>query len=1170
VGRVCVFQAYAEDACPSELEKKAALNLLSWVLQFGRITFMRAVELMVRSILPPDLRDMVTDLDEKTMNKILVEVYKRYPDSYREISKKLGDLGRNASYRQGETIGMRDLVNVTARDGLLAQMDKEIAVLKREFKNDPELFAQKREEVWLRYNDLLQKNTVKGAIASGNNIGYSVFSGARGKAANIQAMLTTPGLYQDAEGRTIPVFVRNSFAEGLRPYEYMAGTYGARSSVISTKSATAKGGDLGKLYAQTAGNLVVTEKDCGVQNGMAYDIEDSTARNRILSKDTGSLKAGTLLDRQALAQLRKEKVGRVFARSPLTCKADGLCSACVGKTFENKFPEIGEHVGITAANALCLEENVRVMLADGFYCKVKDIQPGDLVIGLQKDGTFKPVKVLQKFYKGEKDCNLYEFKHYRPGVNGKGFSVTCTPEHNFGVGVYDVSNKEIDEHLLELPIGELERNRKGKKLRQGLYLPETPLQLEDTVDFELAFLLGILLGDGTFNDRGGLSLSCYDSDLSNDLQDYLSDFGLSILTPGSLSCLDGVGKFHISASGERGFEILGDFKRYLKNEMLWDARALNKWIPEEAFTKWSLKSVLEVLAGLLITDGNISKNGDRIKFCTSSYKLAIGIEALLKFRLLIPGVSLHTYHRKDGNTEYEVRVTSFRDVFRVGELLLPYMRGVKRDLLKRVLKGGCKESRVRSLVFLDKVTPVGLRRTYDIQVDSDTHMFLLEGGLITHNSEPVTQGALCLGEGTRVRMADDSVKEIQQIEVGEWVMGSTIKGERVPVQVLARHENGEKEVYDISFGKYLLTCTPDHKVLTRERYSRSLNLEKVYKVKRIVLARKDKPLKLPEQTQVKNRRKLPTYDLTVAHPDHLFVLENGMVVSNSAKHTAGQAKGKKTYGGFEILSQFVQSPQEYSHKAAVAPEGGYVTSVEEAPQGGYLVKVNESEVYVPSGYPVLVKVGDEVDPGDQLSEGIVDIRDVVDHKGLGEARRYYVDRLTEIYQDSGLPSDKKNLEIFAKGALADVVLEDELEGLENLPDDRVNYNRLSRVWKPKNVRKVPLAQAGEGWLAKDVLHHTGGTKLNRKQVKELNDYGIAEVDITDEKPPFVANMTRLRTASHSNPDWLASMSTSYLKDQLLEGATRGADTNYEDNQHWAPRLAYGKGFGENIRQTGKF
>ena len=45
-------------------------------------------------------------------------------------------------------------------------------------------------------------------------------------------MLSTPGLYTDANDNVIPLFIRNSFAEGLRPAEYLAGTYGARKSVL--------------------------------------------------------------------------------------------------------------------------------------------------------------------------------------------------------------------------------------------------------------------------------------------------------------------------------------------------------------------------------------------------------------------------------------------------------------------------------------------------------------------------------------------------------------------------------------------------------------------------------------------------------------------------------------------------------------------------------------------------------------------------------------------------------------------------------------------------------------------------------------------------------------------------------------------------------------------------
>ena len=46
-----------------------------------------------------------------------------------------------------------------------------------------------------------------------------------------------------------------------------------------------------------------------------------------------------------------------------------------------------------------------------------------------------------------------------------------------------------------------------------------------------------------------------------------------------------------------------------------------------------------------------------------------------------------------------------------------------------------------------------------------------------------------------------------------------------------------------------------------------------------------------------NIGKVQCFDLEVDHPDHLFILSNGIIVSNSSKHTAGMFKGKKTISG---------------------------------------------------------------------------------------------------------------------------------------------------------------------------------------------------------------------------------------------------------------------------------
>lgn len=764
----------------------------------------RAIDLLLDEIIPSDLRGNLTDLSGPNVNDFLVDLYKKYPDQYKKVSHDLGRLGAKSAYIQGETLGLEDFEPVVDKPLLLAAMNDEIAKAREKFGNSDQ-FKKARESIWVRYNDMMLKNTVSGAKATNNKIGHAVISGARGKTAQMQAMLTTPGLYADSKGDIVPMFVENSFAEGLRPLEFAAGMFGARASVISTKAATAKGGDYGKLLSQASARLIVTDKDCGVKNGIAYDIDDNTARNRILARDIGNFKAGTMLTREVLADLKKSNINKIVARSPLTCNADGLCSQCVGMTFENKFPKVGDHVGITAANAVCLEENTEILMADGTVKAIKDIVPGEFVIGVDENGIAKSSKVLDNYDRGEQPC--FEFFYT---FGNEIFSLVATENHRC------VVNGKL------VPLGEIDKET------SRFTLPKE-IQIENF---------------------------------------------------------------------------------YKKNELIAASNSFSGRIIE-------------------------------VSYC-------------------------------------------------------------------------------------------GIHQTRDLYIEHPNHVFLTKDFIQVHNSEPVTQGAL------------------------------------------------------------------------------------------------------------------------------------------SAKHTGGQATQKGEYGGFPILSQFVQSPTEYMHKAITPDEDGQVSNIEEAPQGGYNVFVNNKSYYVKPGYPLTVKVGQQVESGQPLSEGIVDARDVVEKVGLGAGRKYWVDRIQKIYKDSGLYADKKNLEIVARGTLDTVALDEEIEGVDAYMDDVVNYNQIKKVWKPADVIKKPTDMSLNKYLATDTLEHTIGTRVTPSIQKQFQEAGINELEVLDKKPPFSPNMDRLRTASHYNDDWLAGLSTSYLKKQLEDSSLRAATTNIKENQHWAPRIAVGVDFGKNIKETGKF
>jgi hypothetical protein len=72
------------------------------------------------------------------------------------------------------------------------------------------------------------------------------------------------------------------------------------------------------------------------------------------------------------------------------------------------------------------------------------------------------------------------------------------------------------------------------------------------------------------------------------------------------------------------------------------------------------------------------------------------------------------------------------------------------------------------------------------------------------------------------------------------------------------------------------------------------------------------------------------------------------------------------------------------------------------------------------------------------------------------------------------------------------------------------------------------------------------------------------------EPKFQPEMVRLRASAHTNPDWLASLGTSYLSKQLNEASVRGDDTNVQSSSDYRPRIAYGADFGKNTAETGEF
>lgn len=775
-------------------------------------------QVLVNDALPPRFRDYGRVMDSKGIETVLEEIAREATEEYAGVTKRLMDVGNAAAFDTGTTIRMSDLRPAYDKRPILQALD----IAEDRIRSDKTLTDTQKsemiEKLYDKANGRIMEETYNAELARKNQLALQVASKARGNKVQLAAFVSTPGTYSDPSGKMVPMFIRHSFAEGLTPAEYWAGSFGARNGVVSTKTATAKGGAFGKLLSASAIAQVVTEEDCGTEGGLPVKVDDDDNIGAVLARPAGGYEAGTVITKNVLSDLRKDKRhDEIVVRSPVTCGCkDGVCSRCAGIRETGGFPPIGYNLGTNAASAFaeritqgalnCLAEGTKVRMADRSVKNIEDIKPGDMVLGCDLNGNLTPTPVLNWYDNGIQPCFETIFRGYS----------------------YDVSLKSTCIHKLLCASKEVEKYYDDNI--RGVY--------------------------------GGKFLR------KND------DIGTNVIMP-------------------------------------------------------------------------------------------VG-ETLLKTHALVIN--------DDGDKEY---------------------------------------------FFSSTIAFLGLRHVYDIEIGNETHLFLLE---------------------------------------------------------------------------------------------------------------------------------------------------NGLNVSNT-KHSGKSIKGKGQYQGFNMLTSLAKVPKVFPDRATLSTVDGTVTKIEDAPQGGTYVFVDDGSEdkrhYVAPGYDLDVKVGDELEAGDQISDGVIDPSELVKYKGIGEGRRYWASRFTQAFRDSGFAANRRNAEVLARTVMNTVKLENEDEAGEGLPGDVLTYTAWSNGFKPrKNSSLVAPTVASIGkYLEQPVLHYTIGTRITPAVIKTMKKFKVDQMMVNDTKPDVTPFMERIEDSNAEKKDWMARLGTTYLKSRLMEDVARGAESHLHSTEPY-PGIAKGVEFGD--------
>jgi hypothetical protein len=198
-----------------------------------------------------------------------------------------------------------------------------------------------------------------------------------------------------------------------------------------------------------------------------------------------------------------------------------------------------------------------------------------------------------------------------------------------------------------------------------------------------------------------------------------------------------------------------------------------------------------------------------------------------------------------------------------------------------------------------------------------------------------------------------------------------------------------------------------------------------------------------------------------------------------------------------------------------------------------------------------------------LSEGVPKPNEVVAYKGLGAGRAYIVNKLSDIYKDSGVNLDRRHFEVLAKSTLNHVRIEDidDDESAEHglVRGDIIEYNKLRNI-AATNAQYTALDKAEGKYLGEGALHHLVGTQITQPIINELRDAGYTKVR-TAIKTPTVSPILQPATRNPLlNPDWLVRLGHRYLKQSILDAAQKGQTSDLH-NTSPVPGMIYSAEFG---------
>lgn len=377
----------------------------------------------------------------------------------------------------------------------------------------------------------------------------------------------------------------------------------------------------------------------------------------------------------------------------------------------------------------CLCEGQRVITRDGRFVNIEDLTPEDGIIGFsEQTNSIAPQTTTLQMLEFYKPCVRIELQ--------SGLNLECSTDHPVYIADSGRATRKYVDGI---------RTRvktysyvKAGDIKTGQYagvIDEVPIF--GNLNVEKAYLIGMLIGDGSYTKRSIVSLHTGDKDTWN----YVESNNYGVV----------VNRFDPGEKYSKEFRTyrITDGCQMMRRLGLYGQSKCTKTLPNNIHL-WNKESIANLIAGLWDTDGyvTIESNGKkkhRICFCQSNLSLIRAVqEQLIKFgihssiKINKPKKSVIKGKQVNSKEAYVLIIKDKKSCVRFIENIHLNISYKQRNLdrIKEITKAKfTKDNSFIQGVHADKVisiTPIGVQRIYNLEAHQD-HNYIANF-IVTHNS----------------------------------------------------------------------------------------------------------------------------------------------------------------------------------------------------------------------------------------------------------------------------------------------------------------------------------------------------------------------------------------------------------------------------------------------------